>query len=136
MDNTVSNNKIAQAIFFTLQNKNDSELPSLSRKVVQFLAKRRLLGKVPDILACLKRIMNQHYGILDVKVFSARKLEEEVKNKINNFLQKYYKFEKIQIEEKLDPSLLGGWRLEIDSEVIDLSFRNKLKKLQKHLENI
>ena len=37
------------------------------------------------------------------------------------------------LKESLDAGLLGGFRIEVKDEVIDLTSRNKLRKLQAHL---
>ena len=127
--NTASNNNIARAIY--LASKNNIS----SGKIVEFLARKRLFGKVPAILAQLGKIVNTENGTVLVKVKSAKKLEAEEKRELEQFLTKHYFAKEVILEESVDQKLLGGSRIEINDEVIDLTLANKILKLQAHLIN-
>ena len=130
---TISNNDIAQAIYLVSKDKTHPELHDLNKKVVEFLARRRLLSKTPDILERLDKIINYESEKIVVKVSSVRKLKEELKKELIFFLKKRYKVKEIILTEILNEKLLGGVRLEINDEIIDLTVKNKIKKLQEHL---
>ena len=68
-----------------------------------------------------------------VKVASASKLEEKTKIILIHDLKHRYSSKEIVLEEILNTKLLGGVRLEINDEVIDLTLRNRMNKLQTHL---
>jgi F-type H+-transporting ATPase subunit delta len=130
---TLSNNDIARAIYLASKDKTDVELKGVYGKVTKFLARRRLLSKTKNILERLEKIINQENERIEVKVSSARKLGEESKKELASFLKKRYEVKGVVFEEKLDEKLLGGMRLEINDEIIDLTAKNKIKKLQEHL---
>lgn len=130
---TLSNNDIANAIYLVSKDKGKEELLTVFKKVVDFLNKRRLLARVPDILEKLDKIINFEEKKVVVKISSARKLNEKAKKELSLFLEKRYKAKEILFEEKLDEKLLGGMKLEINDEIIDLTVKNKIKKLQEHL---
>ena len=131
--NTLSNNNIARAIYLVLKEKTHTELQDINKKVVKFLVRRRLLSKAGDILKRLDKIINQESENIVVKVLSARKLKEESKKKLIFFLKERYKMKEVILTETIDEKLLGGIRVEINDEIIDLTVKNKIKKLQKHL---
>ena len=49
------------------------------------------------------------------------------------FLKERYKVKDVNITEIFDGKLLGGMRILVNDEIIDLSLQNKIKKLQEHL---
>jgi F-type H+-transporting ATPase subunit delta len=130
---TISNNDIAKAIYLTYLNKKDNDSKLYLKNVVKFLDRRRLLSKKEDILLKLNKIKNQHEGIKEVLVKTAEKLSHETKQNLIKMLTKRYSSRDIVLNEIIDESLIGGVKLEVDDEVIDLTIKNKIKKLQQHL---
>ena len=128
----LSNNQIARAIY-ALYTDAPSGKHAVSEKVVQFLARKRLISKAPEILKSLEAVVNEKEGKHVVKVESAHKLTHELKTHLAHALKKRYSNKEIILHEEQVPSLLGGLRLEVDDEVIDLSVKNKIQKLQEYL---
>lgn len=129
----ISNNHIARAIYLAGEGKNNSELRLVLRNAVKFMARHRLLSKSEEILSKLRKIVNQDRGILEVKVWSKHKISVDVKSELKRILQKRYKNKEIELEENLDEKLLGGIKIEANDELIDLTLKNKIYKLQEHL---
>ncbi|MCM2339513.1 MAG: F0F1 ATP synthase subunit delta [Burkholderiales bacterium] len=130
---TLSNNDIARAIYGATKDKNKEELSLVFTKVAEFLDRRRLLSRAPDILKKLNEIINKDESRIEVKVLSAKKISEKIKSELVQNLSKRYKVKEIVLLEKIDEKLLGGIRLEINDEVIDLTVKKKISKLQEHL---
>jgi F-type H+-transporting ATPase subunit delta len=130
---TLSHNDIAKAIYLVSKDKTGSELHNVYASVTKFLARRRLLSKSKDILERLDKIINQEKGRIVVKVSGAKKLKEESKKELNHFLKERYKAKEVVLAEGLDEGLIGGMKIEVNDEIIDLSVKNKIKKLQEHL---
>ena len=130
---TISNNDIARAIYLVSKDKTNAELHEVDKKVVKFLARRRLLSKSGDILERLNTIINQESERIVAKVSSAKKLKEESKRELILLLKKRYGAKEVVITETLDEKLLGGIRIEVGDEIIDLTAKNKIKRLQEYL---
>jgi len=130
---TVSNNDIANAIYLVSKDKKETELRDIDSKIVKFLARKRFLPKSADILERLEKIINHENKKIIAKISSAKKLKEEIKIELSLFLKKRYKIEKVVFDETIDEKLLGGIRIEVDDEIIDLTIKNKIIKLQEHL---
>lgn len=130
---TISNNNIARAIYLALQNKNHAEQSLIVPKVVQFLAKKRLLSKAPEILSCLIKIINDQENRIVAKIFSAKEIKETTNKELAQILIKRYSAKEIDLVEILDEKLLGGFKIKVNDEVIDLTLKNKISKLQEHL---
>ena len=114
-----------------MKDKNGSR--DAFREVVKFLQKKRLLGRSKAILESLRRVVNEEEGELEAEVQSVRSLPDKNKKEISEFLKRKYGAKQLILKESLDAGLLGGFRIEVKDEVIDLTSRNKLRKLQAHL---
>lgn len=130
---THSYNDIARAIYLNSKDKSGSELTSSLQKSVKFLYRKNLLSKKEDILEKLQEIINESNGIVVAKVWSVKKIESGVRTELLNFLRKHYSAKEVHLEEKIDDKLLGGVRIEINNEVIDLTIKKKISLLKKHL---
>jgi F-type H+-transporting ATPase subunit delta len=130
---TISNNDIAEAIYLSSKDKTEAEQVAIFPKIIQFLFRKRLLSEFPDILSRLDKIINTDKGVVVVKVSSKDKLHENTKREISHILKQRYSAKEIHLVETLDEKLLGGFKLEINDEVIDLTIKNKIDKLQEYL---
>lgn len=129
----ISNNDIAEAIYFATKDKQKEELPLVYKKILDFLKHRNLLSKSGDILNKLEKILNLREEKILVKVSSAKMLNTKTKETLIDLLKTRYKAKEVLLEERLDEGLVGGMKLEINDEIIDLTVKDKLKKLQEHL---
>ncbi|OGI86306.1 hypothetical protein A3A01_02335 [Candidatus Nomurabacteria bacterium RIFCSPLOWO2_01_FULL_39_17] len=128
----ISNIDIARAIYLACKD-NIGNKPSFLKDVVKFLARRRFLYRAKDILLNLEKIIHEESGTIVAKVKSARILSEETKREITHSLKKLYSAHKVLYKKSMDENLLGGMRIEVNDEIIDLTVKNKVKKLQEYL---
>ena len=128
-----TNNKIANAIYLASKDKTGSSLSAIFQNTVTFLHRRHLLSKAPAILSQLENIINDKEGRVVVKIKSAKPLAPHFKKELIIVLKKRYEAEEINLVESLDEKLLGGIRIEVKDEVIDLTIKNKITKLQEYL---
>lgn len=133
---TLTNKDIAGAIYLSTKNKNGKELSETLQNVTKFLARWRLLSKSEEILGLLNKIINKEGEIINVKVSSVDKLNHKTKEDLIHFSKKRYGAKDVILEERLDSRLLGGLRMEINDEVMDLTVKNKIKQLQEYLARI
>lgn len=127
-----SNNEIGESIYLLIKNKSEKDMVEIMEKVV-FLDKKRIFGNSENLFAILKKIIHKQEGILEAYVSSAEPLDENQKKDIVKELKRRYSATEIILIEKIDISLLGGFKIEIGNEVIDLSIKSKISKLQEHL---
>lgn len=130
---TISNNNIAQAIYLELKDKNEKEQSLAFPKIVNFLVKKRLLKNVPDILNRLNKIINKERGVVVARVSSKDHLDEKIKQELKHSLAKRYSAKEIDLILNTDEKLLGGFKVEVGDEVMDLTLKNKVRKLQEYL---
>ena len=129
----ISNNNIARAIYQASRGTREDGQALFSKNVVRFLNRKKLLSKSDDILRSLNKIINNEEGKLEISIRSAQKLNDTERKGLRAVLSKRYPDKELILREQVDESVLGGWRIEVDDEVIDLSIKERMKKLQEHL---
>ena len=130
---TISVKNLAQAIYESSKNKDGVDLDILMKDAVILINKKRLLTKTDKILKALERIMDKDIGITKVKISSHSKLKEKEKKEIEEFVKKKYKSKEVELYLTENPKLLGGIKIEIDDEILDMTLSKKIQKLQNYL---
>jgi len=130
----ISNQDIANSIHQTLKDKTGSAYSLALKNIVNFLARRRLFSQAPEIFNRLQRIVDQEQGAIRAKVSSAKPLGTRLKHDLIKILERRYKAKEIIFNEEVDEKLIGGFKFEVGDEVIDLSIKNKIKKLTEYLK--
>ncbi len=130
----VNYKEIAEIIYkSSLEARSEKDSLSFSKNIASFLNKKGLISKSKIIFQKIEEIMNKERGILKVLLISPYKLEESYKEKIAKELKRIYEANTIVFNEKLDPSLLDGFVLKMNNQIIDFSLSSKLKSLKNYL---
>jgi F-type H+-transporting ATPase subunit delta len=112
--------------------KKMSEIMKFSKTLKNFLSllvvKRRIffLKKIMKSFLNLTAIKR---GELSAKLISSKNLSNEELKEISSELSKVINSE-INFDYKMDQSLIGGFKMQIGSLMIDTSIKNKLKKYE------
>jgi F-type H+-transporting ATPase subunit delta len=129
----VSTKNIALAIKDMTKGKSGSELDRVLVDIVNFLVNKRLMSKSGEILKKLEEMLDKDDGVVRAKITYKEKPEKKLTNQLEELLKKRYKAKDMIIEEKEDRGILGGVKVEVGDEIIDLTFKNKIKQLQNYL---
>ena len=70
-----------------------------------------------------------------VDVISVNKLTEEENIKLLNSLKKYYNGYEVILNNKIDPTVVGGYHILVNGISMDLSIKRKIVDLQNHILN-
>lgn len=101
---------------------------------MKLIVKKTRAGLIPEIADSFVSLYKKHNNILDVYLTSAIVLDQPVKEKILSKIK--LKFTgKINLIEKLDPSLIGGFIVRIDDNQLDASISSQLTNLKNILLN-
>lgn len=128
-----STKQIAEAIYASVKNKRGKELAQALADATEFLAKRNLLSKAPEILRHLQNEIHNDKKIVSAKIRASRPLTAATKAVVKRALKRRYGAKEVSFDFAEDKSLIGGIRIEARDEVIDLSLKSKLDQLQTHL---
>lgn len=92
------------------------------------MAENGRLGRLQGIAKAMGEIMRAHKGEISAKVTTAKQLDNSQLKELQSVLQAFVKQgHKLQLETKVDPSLIGGMVVELSDRYIDLSLASKLK---------
>ena len=89
---------------------------------------------VHPIAEAFIKLYKKDQNILDVTVISATKLDDAAKAKILTKINTGFQGT-IELTEKIDPSLIGGFIIRIDDKQIDASIASQLTNLRNILLN-
>ena len=97
------------------------------------LEKQRQFVLSPILILLEKDILGKQ-GIVKINLKIAKKHNDKVIQKIALYVENFLK-KKIEINEIIDPKIIGGFVAESDKYFIDCSVRHNLEKLQSVLKN-
>ena len=84
---------------------------------------------IKDILQAFNSLCNEYKGVKEGLIYSAFPLKKETINKIKNKISQIEKMD-VELISRIDPSLIGGVKVVINSHVYDGSIKNQLDKMQ------
>lgn len=112
----------------SLQPGVDSE--KLSREIAAYLLET---GRTGELSSLSRDIMQRRaeQGAVEVTAISAHPLTGDLRKEIKDKIRVFYpQAKRISINESVDPEMLGGVRLELANEQLDLSVRSKLNRFK------
>ena len=101
----------------------------LLKKFLCFLIEKRRLFFLHNILRNFVDICSKKKGEVKAKLIAAKQLNDDEVKKIKDELSKDFS-NKIKLDYKYDPSLIGGLIIQVGSVMIDTSIKSKLKQLE------
>ena len=101
---------------------------SVGAGFLKVLAENQRLGVLPEILARYEVLKADAERSLDVTLTSASAVSDEQQKRIIESLNKRFG-RQVRLTVQLDPTLIGGARLQVGDRVIDGSVRTGLEKL-------
>jgi hypothetical protein len=109
-----------------------------ARRVAVMLARKGKLSSVASIVAAARGILDERAGLVRVRVETVERLSEEMRKNLYAALKRKMATDSrvastIELEERIDPPLLGGIRVGIGWERIDGTLRRRLEGLSSAL---
>ena len=101
----------------------------LLKNFLCFLVEKRRLFFLRNILRNFLDICSQKRGEVKAQLIAAKQLSDNEVNRIKDELSKDFT-NKVKLDYKYDPSLIGGLIIQVGSLMIDTSIKSKLKQLE------
>ena len=92
-------------------------------------------SNLPEIAHAFISQYKEHKKIHTLKLTTASPLSNEVKKAVIEQVKKTGGYENIELEEKVDKNIIGGFVLQVDDKMIDASIAYDLKAIAKQFEN-
>jgi F-type H+-transporting ATPase subunit delta len=107
----------------------------LSLRLVELLLDKRRINILPQILEEFRKLINLKKNVVSASLFSADKLSERAVADIKARLTEHLG-SSLELEVKVDPTLLGGVVLKLGDQVIDGGLKGKLQTLERMLLSV
>lgn len=122
--------KNLNAITRTISDKlNENNVKDIASALWFELQLDKKTGQLDHLLDKIRQEMARRDKTLVAKVISRESLGADVLEQIKNKLERKYS-QKIQLINIVDLDVLGGFKIQIQDEVIDLSWREKLNSIK------
>ena len=106
--------------------------PDLLVRFLQLLATKDRLVILPEIAALFERLCDQQDGVLHAKLTVSQPVSDSYVSQLQAHLSTQYQAQ-VQVTVDIDPTLVGGGTVKIGDEIIDVSLRTLLTRLQQTL---
>ena len=100
------------------------------------IVKNKRSEQLPEILSELMTQIEEYQGTGRIQVISAAELKSFQKKKIREIMIKTTGYQKLEIQYAIDPSLIGGMKIQLKDRVIDSSIKGRLERMQSQLMKI
>jgi len=114
---------ILQAVF-------KGKVNTLTLSIFDILTKKNREPLLPAIAEQFHAAYNEYKQIGVATVTTAVPLDDALRAEIRAIVQKLYNKSSVNLKEKIDTNMIGGFVLNVGDRQIDASLKNKLKSLQ------
>ncbi|MBI3138025.1 MAG: ATP synthase F1 subunit delta [Sphingobacteriales bacterium] len=90
---------------------------------------------LPEIINAFIAQYKEHKNIRTIQLTTAFPVTDAVKTAIVEQVKKSAGFEKVELEEKVNPDLIGGFVLQVGDQLVDASVAYDLRAIAKQFEN-
>ncbi|MFI5130154.1 MAG: ATP synthase F1 subunit delta [Chitinophagales bacterium] len=99
------------------------------------LIKKGRESNLPEIAHAFISQYKDYKKIHTLKLTTATALSNEVKNALIEVVKKAGGYENIELEEKVDKNIVGGFILQVGDKLVDASVAHNLREIAKQFEN-
>jgi F-type H+-transporting ATPase subunit delta len=111
------------------------KIEGLTKNFLLLVAKNRRLFAAPDMIRAFRAMLARHRGEVSASVTAATKLTEAQVTALKQAL-KAALGKQVMLEERVDPTLLGGLVVKIGSRMVDSSLRTRLNSLKVAMKEV
>jgi F-type H+-transporting ATPase subunit delta len=109
------------------------KINAVSAQFIKLITKKKRESYLESIAKQFLKQYNQHKQILTAVVTTAAGLDETLKQKVLQMVIDSTKWE-VELVEKIEPSIIGGFILEYSDKRIDTSISQKLNRLRREFK--
>jgi len=113
-----------------------SELNTETFKFLMVLVNRERINLLKAVISSYLELVYETASIKMIEVSTAFPFANLQKNTLIQKLKELTNAREIRLVITVDPSLIGGFSIKMDSKIIDFTIKNQLQKLAKHLDTV
>jgi F-type H+-transporting ATPase subunit delta len=111
------------------------KISDLTASFINLMVSKAREAVLPEVITSFIQQYKQHKNIHVVKLTTATPVSDQVKNAIVDQVRKTSNMQNIELEEKVDPNIIGGFVLQAADKLIDASIAYDLKNIARQFEN-
>ena len=111
------------------------KVSDLTTAFIQLMTNKTREAVLPEIIVSFIRQYKDRKGIKTVKLTTAVAVSDNVKSQIISQLKKAGGFDNLELQEVVDPSIIGGFVLQTGDKLIDASISYDLRNVARQFEN-
>ena len=103
------------------------------RQFIHLILYQKRVGFAYQMMLAYRDIYRQDNHISQARITTASKLDDARMKKLKKLVTSAFKGSTIEFNESIDPSLIGGFIIDVDSVRMDASLSNELEQLRQTL---
>lgn len=112
-----------------------SKIEELSTKFLHLLVNKGRESYLSEICEAFINAYNAQHKIAKVTLTTAIPATEKIIAEVTTLLTQSGKYNKVAITQKVDESIIGGFILKMDDQLLDNSIQHKLRVIKKELQH-
>lgn len=113
----------------------EGKISELTAAFNRLLVVKNRESHLPEIITAFIAVYKEQKGIKTIKLTTATAASDAIKNAIVAQVKNSGGFTQVELEEKVDPALIGGFVLQVDDRLVDASIAYDLRTIAKQFEN-
>ena len=110
-------------------------LSPLTTSFIHLVISKAREGVLPEVITAFVSQYKEYKQIHIIKLTTATPISESLKSQIVSKVKAESGFEQIELESKVDPSIIGGFVLQSGDKLVDASISYDLKNILRQFEN-
>ncbi|PAF23463.1 hypothetical protein CHH49_02590 [Terribacillus saccharophilus] len=106
------------------------------RNTLKLLLDAGRISSIPQVADAFQTMFDEKQGIAQATVYSVRELSDAERQTVAETFAKRLGKRAVSIDNKIDPTLLGGLKVRIGNTIYDSSIKNKLSRIERNLVNV
>ncbi|HNW56209.1 MAG TPA: ATP synthase F1 subunit delta [Bacteroidales bacterium] len=111
----------------------EGNVENITLSLIDLVIKNGRERHLPAVARMFLHTLKEYKGVTESILTTAVKVDDKIKIKIVELISDVFKT-KVELDEEIDPEIVGGFILRVDDQYIDASVRNKLRKIRKELK--
>jgi F-type H+-transporting ATPase subunit delta len=125
----------SEAKLRTIEAVTNGNISPLTVAFIRLMTNKAREAELPEIITSFVQQYKQKKGIQIVKLTTATPVSESVKNAIINQVKKTGGIENLELQEIVDPKIIGGFVLQAGDKLVDASVAYDLQQISRHFDN-
>ena len=128
-----STTEYADILYKVSKRQNKENITKIKHTNAQIQKKRKMLGKLDSILTKFEKIASGQQKIVYAKLITPEKISESHEKEIIRIFKKEVGADDVEVDKKIDKTLLAGWKVKTNEYLIDASLSGRINRFRQAL---